>query len=812
MIRLLSLEARALGAFDDVRFDVSTVGGPLVAVTGDNGDGKSTLLELFAGLLYRTTPTHGSLIDLARRRGQSNARSDARLAGVVEIHGVEYTIVHNVNGVTGTSGASTVTTAAGPVTGDGKASSFKEWAAAVLPEREVFFASLFSAQGEAPFLGLQKGDRKSVLLKTIGLERYEAMAGHFRTCATEEKIKAETHEKILTEARAAGAADLAGIEEALVEAQGAERRADEAVAIATAALEAELAREGTAIATQARLDSLVAERSEVAKTLLALHADEDALCEKIRNNQRVLADEAKIRAAAATVDGLKSQLAEVEKRIAQGTSAREARAAEAKRFAKLAAEIEPSANAIKRVRAAIAQAKDAMVALPQLRATLPQLQADLQAAEKAVVDAKASAAAARIAGLRGGLVKIVDEMAPPATPDGGYARAIAVKTLEADDHAKASVADPLALLDRVASRKRAAENAEREVRDLEAFAGGLAAAEADYSALRDAARKASELHAEAKAADEAVLSAVHDLGVAQADAARLHAELQAAMETARYVSAIDQAAARLEAYRPQLASLRAGIVGAQAKFDSLEAECEATRLSIPTHDVPSARRELAQAQQACTEARRTCASTSARLAVAKAAEERAIAAEADAKAARGEQARWNHLAIAFGRDGIQALEIDAAGPRLTELTNDLLRTCFGNRFSVAVQTQRTSSDGKKTIEECEVIVTDHETGGSAPGETFSGGEKVLIGEALSLALMMIATRRLGGSRPTLVRDESGAAMSATNAPHYVAMLRRAADLCDADRVLFVTHNPEILPLADARVSVRSLTKGAAKAA
>ncbi|KAK4045241.1 hypothetical protein OUZ56_032649 [Daphnia magna] len=792
MIRLLSLEARALGAFDDVRFDASTVGGPLVAITGDNGAGKSTLLELFAGLLYRTTPTHGSLIDLARRRGQSNARTDARLSGVVEIHGVEYTIVHHVDGIAGTSGASTVTTAEGPVTGDGKASSFKEWAAAVLPDREVFCASLFSAQGETPFLGLKKGARKSVLLRTLGLARYEAMAGHFRTCATEEKIMAETPEKILGEARAAGAAHLAAIEEALDEAQDAERRAEEAVAAATAELETELAREGTAIAAQARHAGLVAERSEAAKTTLALRAEEDALCEKIRNNERVLADEPKIRAAAAAVDGLKAQLAEIEKRIAQGTATREARDAESKRLKKLAAEIEPSPDALLRAHNVAFEAASAVGALLRLREQLAGHRTNAEAAAQRLEEATAGEAAARIAGLRGGLIKIVDEMVPPAAQDAPFARAIATQTLEADDRAAQAVLNVATLRASAAEAKRRADEAFERLRDAEALAATFPKATADEDALLSASIRATQLRTEATVSETAAFAATRDLGAAQGDYGRLNASLQTAMESARYVAAVDQAAARLEAYRPQLASLRAGIVGAQAKFDSLEAECEATRLGIPSHDAPSARLRLAQAQTTCAAARKACATLGARLAVAKAAEERAIAAEADAKAARGEQAHWNHLAAAFGRDGIQALEIDAAGPRLTELTNDLLRTCFGNRFSVAVQTQRASSDGKKTIEECEVIV--------------------LIGEALSLALMMIATRRLGGSRPTLVRDESGAAMSATNAPHYVAMLRRAADLCDADRVLFVTHNPDILPLADARVSVRSLTKGAAKAA
>jgi DNA repair exonuclease SbcCD ATPase subunit len=78
----------------------------------------------------------------------------------------------------------------------------------------------------------------------------------------------------------------------------------------------------------------------------------------------------------------------------------------------------------------------------------------------------------------------------------------------------------------------------------------------------------------------------------------------------------------------------------------------------------------------------------------------------------------------------------------------------------------------------------------------------MIGEALSLALSMLACRRAGLDRPTLVRDESGAALDPENARVYVAMLRRAAQLVGADKVLFVSHDPAVQALADSRIEVR----------
>jgi ABC-type thiamine transport system ATPase subunit len=115
---------------------------------------------------------------------------------------------------------------------------------------------------------------------------------------------------------------------------------------------------------------------------------------------------------------------------------------------------------------------------------------------------------------------------------------------------------------------------------------------------------------------------------------------------------------------------------------------------------------------------------------------------------------------------------------------------------------RLAADGKRQLEGCDVMVLDTVGGREAEGSTFSGGERVMIGEALSLALSMLACRRAGLERPTLVRDESGAALDPENARVYVAMLRRAAELVGADKVLFVSHDPEVQALADARIEVR----------
>ena len=59
----------------------------------------------------------------------------------------------------------------------------------------------------------------------------------------------------------------------------------------------------------------------------------------------------------------------------------------------------------------------------------------------------------------------------------------------------------------------------------------------------------------------------------------------------------------------------------------------------------------------------------------------------------------------------------------------------------------------------------------------------------------------GQDGPTLVRDESGAALDPANGRADVAMLRKATGAIGADKCLFVSHSAQMQELADARIHI-----------
>lgn len=163
---------------------------------------------------------------------------------------------------------------------------------------------------------------------------------------------------------------------------------------------------------------------------------------------------------------------------------------------------------------------------------------------------------------------------------------------------------------------------------------------------------------------------------------------------------------------------------------------------------------------------------------------------------------WALLERGLGPEGVQALEIDAAGPEVARLTNELLTACYGGRFSVELRTIRPADGGKKQREVLEIAVVDGERGGTArPFEGYSGGEQVIVDEAVKLGIALFNAARTGGAFECLWRDEADGRLDPANARRYPAMLRRALELGGFRHVFFVTHRPEVWAQADTTIRV-----------
>jgi DNA repair exonuclease SbcCD ATPase subunit len=160
------------------------------------------------------------------------------------------------------------------------------------------------------------------------------------------------------------------------------------------------------------------------------------------------------------------------------------------------------------------------------------------------------------------------------------------------------------------------------------------------------------------------------------------------------------------------------------------------------------------------------------------------------------QRDWSSLQSLCGPDKIQALEIDAAAPIVTQTANDLLRSCFGDQFSIRFQTVK---DGKEVFD---ILVYDQTVGEEKNLKDISGGEEVWILKALRLALVLLTKEKSGRVYLTLYGDEEDGKLALENRLAYLEMYRRMLNLGNFQTCFLVSHTPELIEACDHKMYFR----------
>ncbi|MGQ9572198.1 MAG: AAA family ATPase [Dehalococcoidia bacterium] len=170
--------------------------------------------------------------------------------------------------------------------------------------------------------------------------------------------------------------------------------------------------------------------------------------------------------------------------------------------------------------------------------------------------------------------------------------------------------------------------------------------------------------------------------------------------------------------------------------------------------------------------------------------------------AGSEKAIYDELAVAFGKNGVQALIIDAALPEITDEANRLLSQMTNGRMSLAMRTQRETQRGT-VMETLDIRIADEL--GTRSYEMYSGGEAFRINFALRIALSRLLARRAGAPLPTLVIDEGFGTQDSAGRERLVEAIRAIQD--DFRCLLVITHIDELRDAFPVRIEVTKTAEG-----
>ena len=770
----------------------------LIALVGPNGGGKTTIIDnLHPYRLMPSRATSASFAGFSYYDHLCAAEASKDLEWIHEGRRFRSQLVFRMNGARRTEAFLhewrvdrwVPVTLPDGTRSDGKADTYDRCIEGVLGSPETFFTSAFHAQNRRQLSAYRPGEIKSLLVELLGLDQIRATGQHAASVAAElqnaltqrrsELAQRQAHEQQVhrlqvdiqeQDARiGAAAASRAAKLAALQSAESVHGECDAARAAATS--------------TDALRQSLQVQLADVANRQLTTRAtwvsSVDALAAR---RERSVAALRVAEASAAATQGRHER----DRCAAQTLIARQAKILEAVQTLPTAAEHELAA------RDAVRAAEVANEACAQLR---EQLQ--MNASNRRAVEREAGAAALQARQLQERFA-LTQRVPCNGTNLQGVCKLLA-------DAREARTLQPSADLQISRLQQQATSlNAERTTLQVRLSGQG------DPVARLAGARTAHEtviaqrrvLEADAALAEPLRLAEERLKAIAGDDAA-IEQQLQAARAMTR------DDLVQCDAAERQLTD--------QFGVDAAALDVEIQRLAEQLGRLPppfdhsacvTAERQRAAARQALVEAEATHTATltqraelGGKLAAAKAMSSDAGDIAGTVAHLETEVVMWTALTKALGNDGVIALCIDDAGPTLASLTNELLMSCYGPRFTVSITTQVETA--KKDLKEgFDVIVFDAETGASKSVAMMSGGEKVWIDAALTRAIAVYLAQSAGRRYQTLFSDEADGPLDADRKRMFVAMKREVLRLGGYEREVFVSQTPELWALADCVIDVQ----------
>lgn len=810
---------------DEVSVSFRDLPSGLVAVSGRNGDGKTTIMEAPIGCLYQAFPSREKkLYDYA-------TRSDAFIETAFELEGrglfkarLNLDNLHRK--------AEATLTRIDPdgravILNDGKLSTYERAIDELLPSYSSLLASVFAAQTKAgSFTELDRKGRRELFAALLGLKHYEEMADRCRraiarideeldlvtaTCAAlaplagddlaaaldqraqqlqVDGLTVEERRNTLRRSIADAERTLSELQEAVqlhldvkgkLEAAIADRLAkvaaraalDATLRTATeAALDAQRRAQATRDAAILRLDGETKDSQPLARETAKIAGARDAVVKdaqaRIANNQSVLAKADDIEAAAAKID-------ELERLLLSNAGHRESVLIEVSNMDAEERRLQKAVDAVIVQEGQLRQARDAAALLTRTPFGDQCAPCDFVAAAVAAkqqIPGLEQAVAGKVA-LETALADVTARLTSRRKDLDAYRiEEASYRQQRAVTQETAKLLEPL----REAERK-IAEHQRRVVDAERTYAEAIAAARAREQERQD--RLASERRQRQAECDEETRAINTRLALEEQ---RIVSERKALTEH------IDQTLIA----EHLLAEAVDAMKGAAARAAEVQAALDPARQEW---DRSTATLATVQAQVADLEARR-----------AEFLEKRAALDEATARGAylRQERLDWEVLLKAVAPDGLPTLEIDAAGPAVTAFANDLLQVCYGGRFTLELVTQLPKAskgkDGSTHKEVFEVLIYDQQRAGEARDlADLSGGERVIIEEVLRSAIALLVNTRNVLPIRTCWRDETTGALDAENAAKYMAMLRRVQQVGGFHQILFVTHSEDCKALADGQI-------------
>jgi exonuclease SbcC len=817
----------------------------LAVLSGANGNGKSALLDSMTWALWGEA--RGKYEDDRITHDQSTMLVDFEF----EVDGDRFQVIRkrtrgkasgNVDFFHLTDGGSIA------LTGGTITETQKEITRQLRMDYDTFVNSAFIAQGRSDeFTRKRPAERKEVLGKVLGLERYEELA----TRANDRRKEAVALLKSVEQNVAAAREEVEQIPAKQDELDAVAREVEDLAPQIKEADETVAALRTEADAYRRLEDALAGARRRLEQAARALESTGAALADdrrKMAEAQATLSRRDEVVEAHAKLKALREQEHALAALAQQArTLEKEIEAAE-REVAEEQARLEAHLEGARRASTECAEKAGALPSLRQQAASLEKTRDSLEQLRKTVEEARLSEghlreeAAAKAAKAQQKEAQAREIKAKEKQLEGAATCPVCRKPLgpgEAEHVRLEYAAQRKALGDQyeaaqAAARKATAEaerlsklaargqeeagSIERKLRQEEnALASKVAEAERATQELpslqaavaeTEAVLAAGSFAAEARARRAKAAAALEQIGYSPA----AHDQLRAAI---RAMGAVEDDFRRLSVAEREAEMLEENICRHQQQLEEqrraaarCEAEVKACEEALEGHEdagprLTEAQEHLAALRERHNELTLDRGRLQASLENLKKLQAKLEESADDIRSLKEEEGVFEDLAKAFGRNGVQAMIIDQSIPRIEATANGLLERMTGGRIRVALATRRQNKGGGMA-DTLDIQISDDL--GTRDYAMYSGGEAFRVDFALRIALARVLAERSGASLPTLIVDEGFGTQDQEGIDRLVEALNAISS--EFRLILVVTHLDALRERFERRIEVtKDLRRG-----
>lgn len=782
---------------DELTLDLESVKGALVAITGPNGTGKTTILDNLHP--YRIMPSRATSYSVNAFSYWNQVYGGEASKTLEWSHaGVRYRSALIFRSTGKTKGAEAYLQVQkdgawhpyndGTLLSDGKNGTYDACIESILGTPELYFTAAFSAQGRKLLSGYTNAEIKSLLSSLLGL-------GHIEDLAVEANDKRLQAERNLTAIRDAGG-EYEGLQGKVLvndrSLSGVYSNRDDFIARRDAQRQV-ITDKTTAVADARSRESTRAESGERANRLhhqlQTLEAQETGELAEAR----IARDKAAAAVATSTTRHLESQ-----NRLQKQLAGLEAESLSHGRLIARKGEVIAAGHELKAHELTLAdldskleaceaegeKLKDAPTQERDALATVTRLQGEANGLADTLSSLKRRALLVGTVPCAGMELQSTCDLLKDARAAKDQVPAVGLEF----DAKHAELEKARETLDAAKAKTATHADCQQQWRDLNNARNALLKSMDVVRAVATMLASIEQAEASCQRTSESIIEIRRAIAEAERSHQQEHPELQ---------HAADAAAARPMAIQERY----------KAQREPILKELDAILSSDPTDDLAKAEAALTEAQRVLEDYDKALDATRAEIARLEAEKaqlgtlaEKALTHEAKVAEAADDLAHWTTLCKALGPNGVIALVIDDAGPTLAGFTNDLLRASYGTRFSVRIDTQHLNSDGTYR-EDFDIKVFDANTGEAKSLVDMSGGERIWNNDALCAATGVLMNQQSGRNYECRMSDEADGALDAEKKCQYMAMKREVLKLTGMSREFFISHSTSTWELADAVIDL-----------